>query len=480
MNTKHIVKIMNLNRLNHLIFIIITFTLFFVNGSSCKNTHPISNIERQINQYLCNIYTNNEPGGAVIAVLNQEIVFKKGYGIANMEMKIPIKPDMVFQIASITKQFTAVAIMMLSDQGILDIDKDFRTYLPDFPIKRYPITIKHLLTHTSGIADFSDIKPSPLREEKDYTVQEVIDVFKNLPLNYKPGEKVYYNNSGYFLLGAIIEKVSGKPYGNFIEEEIFFPLGMKNSYYGNNSKIIPRRVRGYYKNKDGEYKNANYISWTIPFAAGALMSTVEDMAKWDAALYTNKLISKKSLYYLFTPVLLNNNTPTVYSPGGQVTKFCNLKMINHSGGCSGFRSFNIRIPEKGLYIAVLSNNRSAVEYPAVISKNIARILLKGHPFPQRITNNKTSSTELNRYAGIFRISKNSIRRVIVEGDRIYMKKDEQDKKEIFLAGENTFKLFYWMDYIVFEENKQGDITALVYHSETGEITREIKVDYTNK
>lgn len=394
-------------------------------------------------------------------------------------MKIPIETDMVFQIGSITKQFTAVAIMLLSDREILDIDEDIRTYLPDFPIQKYPITIKHLLTHTSGITDFSNIKPSPLDEKKDYSVKEIIDVFKDLPLNYTPGEKVYYNNSGYCLLGAIIEKVSVKPYGKFIEEEIFLPPGMKNSYYGNNSKIIPGRVKGYYKNQDGEYKNAKYISWTIPFAAGALMSTVEDMAKWDAALYTDKLISKKSLDNLFTPVLLNNNTPTVYSPGGQVTQFCNLKMINHSGGCPGFQSFNMRIPEKGLYIAVLSNNRSAAEYPAVISKNIARILLKGHPFPQRITNNKPSSTELNRYAGIYRISKNSIRTVIVEGDRIYIKKDERDKEEIFPAGKNTFKFFYWMDYIVCEENKQGDITALLYHSETGKITPELKVDYTN-
>lgn len=152
-------------------------------------------------------------------------------------MKIPIETDMVFQIGSITKQFTAVAIMLLSDREILDIDEDIRTYLPDFPIQKYPITIKHLLTHTSGITDFSNIKPSPLDEKKDYSVKEIIDVFKDLPLNYTPGEKVYYNNSGYCLLGAIIEKVSVKPYGKFIEEEIFLPPGMKNSYYGNNSKL---------------------------------------------------------------------------------------------------------------------------------------------------------------------------------------------------------------------------------------------------
>jgi CubicO group peptidase (beta-lactamase class C family) len=216
--------------------------------------------------------------------------------LADLAQQRPLTPDTVLRIASLTKQFTATAILMLVDEGKIKLDDDITAYLPDYPTKGKKITIEHLLTHTSGIVSFTS-KPD-LDLAKEYTVQQMIDSFKNDPLEFEPGSRYKYNNSGYFLLGAIIEKVSGKTYDKFVEERIFVPLGMTRTAYEGHERTKAERAQGYMHSEQGFVPSA-VMSMSVPYAAGALVSTVDDLARWDAAVSSGKLLKASSWHRAF-------------------------------------------------------------------------------------------------------------------------------------------------------------------------------------
>jgi CubicO group peptidase (beta-lactamase class C family) len=250
-------------------------------------------------------YKADEPGASVIVVRDGKVILHKGYGRANMELGVPIEPDMVFRTGSITKQFTAVAVLMLAEQGKLSLEDDVTKFFPDYPTKGQKITIEHLLTHTSGIKSYTSIPEWIPLWRKDMTTSEMIALFKDKPMDFAPGERYAYNNSAYFLLGAIIEKLSGQTYADFIEKNIFAPLGMKHSYYDDTARIIARRVAGYSKGKDG-FVNAAYLSTSQPYAAGSLCSTVGDLVAWANKLSSGAIVSPASYREMTTPVKLHN------------------------------------------------------------------------------------------------------------------------------------------------------------------------------
>ena len=198
-----------------------------------------------MDRVLAAAYKPGEAGAAVIVVKDGQTLFRKGYGMANLELSVPVRPEMVFRLGSITKQFTAAAILMLAQQGKLAVTDDVTRFLPDYPSGGRKVTIDHLLTHTSGIKSYTGMPEFWKTQGQDASVSEMIDFFKKEPFEFEPGEKWNYNNSGYFLLGAIIEKVSGQPYGEFVLKNIFLPLGMTHSFYGDNEPVIAGRVSGY-------------------------------------------------------------------------------------------------------------------------------------------------------------------------------------------------------------------------------------------
>ncbi len=201
-------------------------------------------------QVLSAAYPADQPGAAALVIQNGKVVLRKGYGMANLDLGVPVSPDMVFELGSITKQFTAASILLLQERGQLRVEDDITKYLTDYPTHGETITIEHLLTHTSGIPSYTGLPEWISRVREDMTLQTLIGLFKDKPLEFKPGEKWAYNNSGYILLGAIIEKVSGKSYEQFVEEEIFARLGMKNSRYGHAREVVSRRASGYSKDND--------------------------------------------------------------------------------------------------------------------------------------------------------------------------------------------------------------------------------------
>ena len=351
--------------------IILAFFLLF-----SFNNFPQSKADK-IDQLLRKYVAYNAFNGAALVAENGKVIFKKGYGYANFEWDIPNAPDTKFRLGSITKQFTSMLIMQLVQEGKLRLDEKVSEVLSDYPKEQgEKITIHDLLTHTSGIPNYTDFPGYPTEIMKNtFSPLELVKLFENKPLEFKPGSKFSYSNSGYILLGYIIEKVTGKPYEEVLRENIFNPLGMKNSGYDHNIEIIPKRAYGY-NHFALEVQNANYIDMTVPFSAGALYSTVEDLYKWDQALYTNKILSKENIKKLFGKYIPAFGG-MYYGYGWAVTKISNghgdsVNVVAHGGAVNGFNSLIERFTDDKNLI-VLLNNTGATDLQD-IAKHIEKIL----------------------------------------------------------------------------------------------------------
>ncbi len=311
------------------------------------------NIEAAIDAIFNQAYPANSPGATVLISKDDKVIYRKAFGMANLELNVQMKPENVLQLASITKQFTSVSILILMEQGKLSLQDPLSKYIADFP-RGNEITLHHLLNHTSGIKSYTNLPEFRTKIRLDLTPEEIISSFKNLPLEFNPNEKHEYSNSGYVLLGYIIEKISGMSYEDFIQKNIFDKLGMKNSYYGNSFKITPNRANGY-QLYEGNYENAEYMSMTIPYAAGSLMSTIDDMFLWNKAIHHNTLISENSKRIAFTNHTLTNGNQTNYGYGWGVDELAGITTLEHTGGISGFTTSGIYVPDKNTYAIVLTN-----------------------------------------------------------------------------------------------------------------------------
>ena len=297
------------------------------------------------------------PGFSLAVIKNGKLIKAKGYGLASVEFNVPAKPETIYQSGSVGKQFTATLIMMLVEKGQIHLNDKISKYLPNTPPSWKNITIRNLLTHTSGIKDYTK---GEINYRLDYTEPQLLKIIESLPLNFQPGEKWSYSNSGYVLLGFIIKKVTGKFYGDLLHEYIFTPLGMNTARIINEADIIPNRAAGYRLLK-GELKNQEYVSPSLNTTAdGSLYITVYDMTKWDAALYTDKLLNKSDLELMWTPTKLNNgnlaNSPEGYYGFGWFINFVNgHRVIEHPGAWQGFTAFIARYVNDKLTIIVLTN-----------------------------------------------------------------------------------------------------------------------------
>ena len=325
---------------------------------------------KQMDAWLRSRLDPAQPGIAALVVQDNKTCFRAGYGMANVELGVSIRPEMVFRIGSITKQFTSAAILMLMERGKLDVSDPITKFLPDYPTRDHRITIAHLLTHTSGIRSYTDMPESAKVTRNDRTLDEHIAFFKDQPIDFVPGERWHYNNSGYFLLGAIIEKVSGQTYEAFLQKHIFDKLGMTNTHYDMPNKIIPNRAAGYSTGPNG-LENAMFISMTQPYAAGALASSVDDLAKWDAALYGRKILKQATLKHAWTSHILKNGEDTHYGYGWSVERAFDLDTSSHGGGIPGFSTYALRIPAHRLFVAVFANTNEPTLDPNFVAWQLA-------------------------------------------------------------------------------------------------------------
>jgi len=344
-------------------------------GSDHKSTYnPNAELALSIDSIMNANFPSNEPGAAIIITKEGNELYKKGFGLASLEFNVPMNSEMIFRLASLTKQFTAVCILLLEEQGKLSVTDDVRMYLPDYPTHGAVITIENLLTHTSGIPSFTSFPNIDEIKRSYLTTDEILSLFKDKPLEFNPGDHHSYSNSGYNLLGAIIEKVSGMSYENFVEKNIFQKLGMKNSFYDHPEEVIKNKIIGYDKDSLG-YKISDYITMCAPFSAGGLRSNVTDLALWNKALHNGELMPIEKLGKAFVPFKLNSGELHTYGYGWYTHSFFGHKIYNHNGDIGGFKTSAIYFPEEDIFIAVLSNNTSsnAVKTSIMVSNQLLNI-----------------------------------------------------------------------------------------------------------
>ncbi len=396
----------------------------------------------------------NEPGASVIAMRKGKVIYKKAAGMADMELNVAIKPDMIFRLGSITKQFTAVAILQLAAQGKLALQDDIKKYMPDLPFTE-TITVEHLLHHTSGIKSYTD-KPdffSNLRMDK--SPMEVINLTTKDSLEFKPGSQWNYNNTGYVMLGYIIQKVSGQTYEDYVQQYLFKPAGMTNSYYGSEKRIIPNRVKGY--SKDGKtFLNSEYISMTLPHAAGSLLSTVEDLWKWNKALYSYQLIKKEWLDKALTPYTLPDGKSTNYGYGLSFANVQGSKTIEHSGGIPGFSTDAIYLPKEEVFVAMFSNCdcKSAGEPTAKI---VAAVIGK----PYKFKSVGLSESAAREYEGLYETETGEKRTIKWADGKLTSRRGTGTALVIKASAKDQFFFENSLTTVAFRRNAAGKVESLV-------------------
>lgn len=312
------------------------------------------------------------PGGIFMVAQKGKPVYQKAFGMANLELDAKLNTNSVFQIGSMTKQFTAIAVLMLEEQGKLKVSDPISKYIPSYP-NGNNITIHNLLTHTSGIRDFTKMKTLQDIAQKEMTPEQMVNFFKNEPVDLAPGEKFEYNNSGYVILGYIIEIVSGETYEDFIKKNIFDKVEMINSYYATDRKIIKNRAYGYHK-KDYGYVNKTVINFSVPFASGSLMSTLDDMLKWQNALNQNLLLTSKEETKAFSKYTLNDGKEIEYGYGWHLKNINGIATREHGGSIFGFKSMAVYIPSEDIYVLGFSN--CDCNSPTQLVEDIAKLSLE--------------------------------------------------------------------------------------------------------
>lgn len=390
-------------------------------------------LEQQIDKMLNEKYDSEGPGAAALVAKDGKVIYRKAFGMANLELGIAMSPDNVFEIGSITKQFTAVAILMLEEQGKLNVTDPVTTFFPDYPTDGNTITVHHLLNHTSGIKSYTGMRSFQSQARVDMDPLTLIDVFKNEPMDFKTGEQWLYNNSGYIILGAIIEQVAGMSYEDFVQTNIFDALGMKHSYYGSKSRIIPNRASGYQPTEEG-YKNADYLSMTLPYAAGSLMSTVDDMLIWQEALNDNKLIPRERLQKAFVNTKLNDGSKTNYGYGWSVDEINGTPTIEHGGGIFGYTTYGIHVPVDDVYVSVLSNSNG--NSPTDVSIAIAAMAIgKPYPVKEAVT---LSEAQLKKWVGAYKFEGDVIRIITLNEGSLYSQREGGENFKLNALSENEF------------------------------------------
>ena len=417
----------NQSKINHMKIFKTLLVLFFVASLSAQN------VTTSFDQLLQEKYPDDGPGATVLVAKKGKILYRNAFGNANLENDIVMNPNHVFEIGSITKQFTSVSILMLEEEGKLSIQDKLSTYLPSYP-NGDQITIHHLLNHTSGIKSYTEMAGLNTFGKNDKSPIEIIDYFKDESVDFKPGEQWHYNNSGYIVLGYIIEKVSGIAYEDFIQQRIFDPLGMKNSYYGDKSRIIKNRASGYQPTAQG-FRNATQISMTIPYAAGSLMSCVDDLFLWHKAIRDNTLISASSKAKAHTNTTLNNGERTNYGYGWQINELNNKQSIEHGGGIFGFVTQGVYVPDEDIYAIVLTNANG--NSPQEITLQLASMVMDTPMFTEK-TSITLSQKQLQQWVGTYQFDNDVLRFVTLEEGQLYSQREGGGKIAISPTNDHMF------------------------------------------
>ncbi len=422
-------------------------------------------ITQKINEYMDALVKAGKFNGSILIARDGKVLISKGYGMANFELDVPNTPRTKFRLGSITKPFTAIAIMLLQERGKLSVQDSICKYLADCPEAWQTITIHHLLSHTSGLAKHDKAGDYLKTAMMPMTVTQLIDSFRNKPADFKPGEKFDYNNNGYILLGYVIEKVSGQSYEAFLKENVFAPLKMTDSGYDKHDPIIKNRAAGYRRDDErvgGELFNAHYIDTSQQLSAGGLYSTTEDLWRFDQALYEGKLLSQKTLDTMFSPAIGSFGPAPTYGYGWFINKQLDHRAISHPGGVPGFTSILTRFPDEKVLIVLLGNLENSQVIRA--SNDLAAIIFGGkYEVPRERTVVKLDPKVLTAYVGQYEDRPGRITTILVENDTLMLKLAGQPEGfALPLMPESETQFFHPVQdiQIAFVKDANGQVTEV--------------------
>lgn len=414
-----------------------------------------------VNEKLSEYLTAHERikgfSGSVLVMQEGKPIVRKGIGLANREWNLANTPATKFRLGSITKQFTATAIMMLEQRGKLKLEHTLDKHIPDAPELWKKVTIHQLLSHTGGIASFTDDPTYRNEMFKPFPLPDLIARFRAKPLDFEPGSKYHYSNSGYVLLGDIIQRASGTTYEEFLAKNIFEPLSMRDTGYDHWDTILPQRAAGY-ELKRGQVFNADYLDMTQPHAAGALYSTVDDLYKWDQALYAEKILSQAALQRMWTPVMNN------YGYGWMIRKIDGRDYISHGGGINGFSTGITRVPALKTVSIVLSNLESA--NASLMSFNLME-LTRGQtvsiPTSRQVIS--INPTLFDAYAGTYQLSPTFSMKISREGGRYIVQPTNQGQIDLYPESETKFFMRVVEAQISFVKSPDGKVNEIILHQD---------------
>jgi CubicO group peptidase (beta-lactamase class C family) len=399
-------------------------SIVLAGASLAQNNDP------RMDQIVQSYVSSKQFMGSVLVARGNEILLSKGYGSADLEWDILDTPSTKFRLGSVTKQFTAASILLLEERGKLKVEDPVKKYMPDAPVAWDKMTIFHVLAHTAGIPNFTSFPDYQSTEATPTTPEKLVARFLDKPLEFEPGEKWNYSNSGYVLLGYLIEKISGQSYEKFLQENIFTPLGMKDSGYDSNSAIIARRATGYSPSPNGPV-NAGFIHMSIPFSAGALYSTTGDLLLWEQGLFGGKVLSSASLQKMITPFKSD------YAFGLGVHSANGRRVIDHNGGIEGFNTLLAYYPEDKLTVVVLANLNG--QAPEQIGKQLAD-QAHGEKVTLQSERKETmlDSKILARNLGAYQLAPGVNMLVTLDGNQLMTKLGNQPRMPIFPQSETMF------------------------------------------
>jgi len=402
--------------------------------------------------YLKAQETVNSFMGSVLVAKDGKTLLRTGIGMASLELSVPNGPQTKFRLGSITKQFTAVAIMQLEQRGKLKVEDTIDKHIPDVPDAWKKVTIHHLMSHTSGIFSYTEEPGFEERTYKPYPLPELIGLFRGKPLEFEPGSQYKYSNSGYALLGDIIERVAGVSYEQYLRTNILDPLAMNDSGYEHWRPILPNRAAGYTK-VAGRIENALYIDMTQPHAAGALYSTVDDLYTWDKALYGDRVLPQPVLQRMWTPVRDN------YGYGWVMSNAFGKKVIGHGGGINGFATYILRVPEEKIFVIVMSNVQTT--NAGKIANDLNAMLHDGpYEIPKVRQAISLNPAVFTPYEGSYEMRPGFVLKIWRSGSRYLTQATGQGEIEIFPESETRFFAKVMDAQITFVKSPDGSVNEI--------------------
>jgi CubicO group peptidase (beta-lactamase class C family) len=409
----------------------------------------------RMDQIAQSYLSNKQYMGSVLVARNDDVLFSKGYGSANLEWNIPNTPSTKFRLGSLTKQFTAACILLLEERGKLKVEDPIKKYMPDAPAAWDKITIYNLLTHTAGIPNFTGLPEYSRMEPFNTPPEKIVGMFRDKPLDFEPGERMSYSNSGYVVLGYLIEKITGASYEKFVQENIFGPLGMKDSGYDSNTVVISRRASGYSPSPAG-LVNAGFVHMSIPFSAGALYSTTEDLLRWEQGLFDGKLLSEESLKKMTMP----NKSDYAFGLISRTTE--GHKQIWHNGGIEGFNTSMAYYPDSKICVIVLAN----VNGPAA-DQMLAQLAAIAHGQTVQLTSERKEIAvprqTLSAYVGTYQLTPQIRMMITLDGQQLMTQLSGQGKLAAFPEMDKKFFLKAVDAQLEFVADNTGAVTGVILH-----------------